>query len=393
MLGGARRFTFSGMEDGRHLAELLSHYRDHRSAYLAWVADRGYEPSLALPNYRRALVAWYEATIDPVSAYAGDTFAYLTALAGVYYRAPAAEEETFLAANPLDYLPRTIQLSDEEQRLLAGLARSPDCRALLLLSDYHRLEPTAILRATGGTLGDLANRIDDCRQTVGAPGPDSDRWQNVITVAGRQDLISTLEREARSGPVAKAPVAAAAEIPSAAAAVPLTPRGGKFRWPRPATVVAGLLFGVLGWLVYTTFGTATPAALSTDYFEPYPNPFATVAPATEADRDLQRILMDYDRGHYRTAYDELLPVADAYPAAPLYLGVCALALDDPGRAREWLDRIPADSAYRDAADWYDALAILAGGGGAAGAKPILDSIVASPGHPYRPPAAELLSDL
>ena len=120
--------------------------------------------------------------------------------------------------------------------------------------------------------------------------------------------------------------------------------------------------GVLAWLAYDTFGEASPDRLVTDYFAPYPNVFDTAPPTTEAERDLQRILYDYDRKNYAAAYDELLPVADYYPAAPLYLGVCALALNDPQRARQWLARVKADSAYRDAADWYDALATLALGG-------------------------------
>ena len=108
--------------------------------------------------------------------------------------------------------------------------------------------------------------------------------------------------------------------------------------------------------------------------------------------DLQRILYYYERGDYRMAYDELLPTADAYPASPLYLGVSALALGDAARARQWLEEVPADSPYRDAAEWYDALAQLHLGA-AAGAKLTLESIARSAGHPYRTPAQQLLSDL
>ncbi len=145
------------------------------------------------------------------------------------------------------------------------------------------------------------------------------------------------------------------------------------------------------WLLYDTFGQ-DPDGLAATYFAPYPNIFDANPPATEADRDLQRILYYYDRGEYRTAYDELLPTAPAYPASPLYLGVSALALHDPQRAGEWLNQIPSTSPFYPAARWYQALARLEMGA-TAGAKALLQQIAESSDHPYRSEATELLSDL
>lgn len=371
------------MQNGHHLAALVAHYRNYRDAYLAWVADRGYEPSLALPNYRRALVAWYEASIDSVDAYAGEPYQYITAVAGVYYGAPPAESAAFLGGNPLDYLPETIRLDDDGKLLLNSLDQAGTCKELMLLSDYHRLDPTALQRVFEGNLAELSRRIDDCRQGIGAPSPDAPRWKSVVTIAGRLDLIHTLERE-------ETPTVAT--VPTPVPEVAISRRKSDHNLPSPAIILAGLLFGILLWLLYDTFNGRSPERLFAEYFSPYPNVFATSPPLTDIDRDLQRILEDYDRGDYRTAYDELLPTADHYPASPLYLGVCALALGDHIRARQWLARIQADSPYRDAAEWYDALAALDSGADA-GANISLERIADASGHPYRDRARQLLSDL
>jgi hypothetical protein len=79
------------------------------------------------------------------------------------------------------------------------------------------------------------------------------------------------------------------------------------------------------------------------------------------EKDLKDILYYYDRQDYRSAYEELLPVAQAYPAAPLYLGVCALALEQPNRALEWFEQIPTNGYYHPFSEWYEALAFLAEG--------------------------------
>ncbi|CAH0998707.1 hypothetical protein LEM8419_00053 [Neolewinella maritima] len=382
------------MQDGRHLAELLAYHRQYRADYLEWAAARGYPEQAALHNYRRALVGWYEASMDPTHPYRGEVLYYVTALAATYFGAPPPQDTVPLGDNPLDHLPRTVQLDAGSQQLLTRLQALPEAdRELLLLADYHRLDPPALLRALDGEDEDpdvLTDPLEDTRARAGLDGPAAELlWPSVITVAGRQDLLATLQSAAPATPQTSSDSPVRTNETSD---VSLTRRAPAFNWPSAGIVLAGALFGVLLYLAYTTFGGATTGSLYTKYFEPYPNIFTVREPATEDERDLQRILYYYDRGEYRTAYDELLPTAAAYPAAPLYLGVTALALNDPARAREWLAELPDQSPHRPAAQWYDALAQL-GQGGAAGAKHTLQAIAAAPDHPYRRQAQQLLSDL
>ena len=51
---------------------------------------------------------------------------------------------------------------------------------------------------------------------------------------------------------------------------------------------AAVLFGAFAWLLYDTFYAPSPDTLYAEYFEPYPNLFATTPPTTEDERDLQR---------------------------------------------------------------------------------------------------------
>ncbi len=393
------------MQDGRHLAELLAHYRSYRTAYLDWAAEHDYPEATALHNYRRALVGWYETSMDPERPYRGDVLDYLTTVAGVYFGQSRPAEEVPLGDDPLQHLPRTITLDATGQQLLARFEALPeDCRQLLLLADYHQLTPTALARALDTpNLATLHDQLEACRTrlTSRAPTPDDAasyqpdhalHWPAIITLAGRKDLLSTLAKS-------PAPAAPPPEMPT----TPTTPptsippatqqsNNAPRQKPSPAILLAGLLFGVFLYLAYTTFGGSSTGSLYDRYFAPYPNIFADQPPQTDDERDLQRILYHYDRGDYRTAYDELLPTADAYPAAPLYLGVTALELDNPERAREWFRQIAADSPYRDAAEWYSALAQLAQGG-AAGARTMVQRLANSPGHPYQAEAQQLLSDL
>ena len=374
------------MQNGRHLAELLAYHRQYRQPYLDWVAEQGFAADRALPNYRRALVGWYEASMDAEHPYRGEVFEYVKALAAVYYGQPPAREEIPLGGHPLDHLPRAAKLAPEGQELLQRFQLLPAAgREALLLADYHRLTPAALAQALDiADPEELNDHLDDLRHTTGVVTPAAElHWSTAVTVAGRQDLISTLERE--GAPPEKLP-------PAAPPGVTLSRRRRlRFNMPSAGILVAGLLFGVLLYLLYTTFGDRSTAVYS-DYFTPYPNLFTTEPPRTEEERDLQRILYYYDRGDYRTAYAELLPTADAYPAAPLYLGVSALALGDAARAREWLARLPADSPYRDAAEWYAALASLQLGGDA-GTRASVEEVASAVGHPYQQQAQQLLSDL
>ena len=390
------------MQDGRHLAELLAHHRSHRTAYLDWAADHDYPEPAALHNYRRALVGWYETSMDPERPYRGDVLDYLTTVAAVYFGQTRPAEDVPLDNNPLQHLPRTITLDATGQQFLAHFESLPeDCRQLLLLADYHHLTPTALARALDAPdLATLHDQLEACRTRAGIDQPDHAlHWPAVITLAGRKDLLSTLTKSPAPG-FHLGPLPQMTQTTSATPTTPIPPPPPATQQPNnaprqplsPAILLAGLLFGVFLYLAYTTFGVTSTGSLYDRYFAPYPNIFADQLPETEDERDLQRILYYYDRGDYRTAYDELLPTAEAYPAAPLYLGVTALELDNPDRAREWFRQIAADSPYRDAAEWYSALAQLAQGG-AAGAKATVQRLANSPGHPYQTRAQQLLSDL
>ncbi|NJB86897.1 hypothetical protein GGR26_002674 [Lewinella marina] len=382
------------MQNGRLLAELRQHYAEYLDDYLAWVADRGYPVEGALVNYRRALIAWYEARKQTDDPYTGDVFEYITVVAERYFTGETSRKGDFpLGSGPLDYLPRTVRLEEPGRELLARLNARNDCRELLLLADYHQLEPAVIARVLDREedAETLTEEIAACRRSLELESPGGSLlYIPVITVAGRQDLMETLGRNTPPPPPVDSPEPAAAPPKD----VRLSPR---HRWrigtPTPAIVVAGLLTGILLWLVYDTFyARASPEGLYATYFAPYPNPFADSPPATYEERDLNQILYYYDRGDYHRAYEELLPTADAYPAAPLYLGVSALALNDPARAEEWLARLPADSPYRDPADWYAALAALAREDHSR-ARSRLTRITQDANHPYRSQAADLLGEL
>ena len=390
------------MQDGRRLAELRQYNTKLFPDYTAWREARELPAEPARLNFHRALVAWYEAGLQPDRAYKGEVLQYVTTVAGVYYADPTLETERFpLGDGPLDFLPETVQLDEAGRQMLQRLKRSGECQQLLLLSDYHRMESAVVARALDleEELDELPERILDCREAVTQGNPElALRYDDVLRVAGRQDLMQTLERETEPRePEAETETVEEAPPPvirphSRSEDVKVSPRR-RIRLPStsPGMIVAAVLCGVLLWLAWDTWGGAAPDRLAAAHFEPYPNIYATEPPQTEADRDLERILYYYDRGDYRTAYDELLPAADAYPAAPLYLGVSALALDDPIRAREWFLRLNATSPYRDAADWYDALALLALDEREAGLA-ALRRIAGAAGHPYAAAAREVVRE-
>ncbi|MEM9529092.1 MAG: hypothetical protein AAGA31_20955, partial [Bacteroidota bacterium] len=216
-------------------------------------------------------------------------------------------------------------------------------------------------------------------------------WAGVITVAGRQDLMETLLRE--EAKYAKKRRIAPAAAPSEVKLSPRkTPTLGNFKIPDLQSILAFCLFCALAWLAFTTFGQAAPERKAVAYFEPFPNIFDRMQPRNEEERDLKRILYYYDRKDYQTAYEELLPVAPAYPAAPLYLGVSALALEQPSRALDWFEQIEPGTYYRPYAEWYEALAYLAEGRKPAATIALRD-ISETRGHPYQVKARELLRGL
>lgn len=455
------------MQQGQHLAALTRYYTGFRTSFLEWAAERFQQPTdISLANYRRALIAWYEATIRPTDPYTGKTDAFVKAMVDYYFHPTTIEPSLTGAAmpvgddlatgtfeRPLHYIPRPIRLSGPQQQMLAGFQQmSGKCKELILMVEYHRIEYgriAEVLDVPGG-ITDVKERLHKCRvlvhegwQTYGITDPaqlptpaDDDLieayfsgeletterwavearipndpffrkamelredWSEVLTVAGRQDLMETLQREeagiARgTSPQNSAPAAAPGISRVEGDDVKLSRRGtwlDGLTMPGWQSILAILLVAALAYLAYTTFGAGAPDRKAVANFEPFPNIFASAEPRTEDERDLQRILYYYDRGDYATAYDELLPVADAYPAAPLYLGVSALALEQPSRALEWFDRIPDGNYYRPYAEWYEALAYLSEARSEAG-RATLSDIAETPDHPYRQRAERLLTEI
>lgn len=360
-------------------------------------------------------------------------------------RLPIAELGFEQEQNPLNHLPRPIHLNETQQLMLRLFQEmGTTCRELLMMTDYHQLSPDRIAEVLGvdGQIYEVEARRGKCllmvregwqasgiTDPVYIPSPADEQlidryfageldttqrwdvearrpgdavfrhamelredWAEVLTVAGRQDLMETLLREEERYATKRTPAPA-----SAPKDVKLSPRKrtfdfGGLRLPTLETVTAVILFCALGWLAITTFGDAAPDKKAVANFQPYPNIFDRVEPRNEQERDLERILYYYDRKDYVNAYEELLPVAHAYPAAPLYLGVSALALEQPTRALDWFGKIPADDYYRPIADWYEALAYLAEGRKRT-ATTILTDISETNGHAFKDKATRLLREL
>lgn len=442
---------------GQFLAALPRNFHALRGPFLQWAEPYNQANEVVLGHLRRALIGWYEASIDQTDPYAGKVNHYVQRVAEVYFsgkmeeavmaaeRMPLAELGLSEAQNPLNHLPRPIHLNTTQQLMLTQFKdMGKNCQDLLLMSEYHKLTATRMAEVLKleGRLAQLEDQRSKCMLMVRegwqaggiidlghTPSPldeelinryysgelgvaerwdvearrpvDSvfrqamelrEDWAEVITVAGRQDLMETLMREEAKYAV-KRPSA-----PAAAPKVKLSPRRkggiqvGKVELPDLQTLLAVGLFAVFCWLGWTTFGPGSVQRKSVANFEPYPNIFERYAPRDESERDLKRILYYYDRADYQTAYDELLPVAQAYPAAPLYLGVSALALEQPTRALDWLEQIPEGSFYHPTAEWYEALAYLAEGRKDA-AVILLEDISETPGHEFRGAAGRLLGEL
>lgn len=454
--------------EGQHLAELPRYFHEYRAPYLEWAAVFERPRAESLAHYRRALIGWYEARIAPQDPYLGRVYDYVTTIADRYFSGENSvatyqglvDTDLPLAQNALNYLPRTVHLDETQQLMLRQFhAMGKSCQDVLLMADYHHLDATAIGKALEipGQLEEVRSRRRKCMlmaregwQSTGildpvlVPSPADEQlidryfanqlntterwevearrpvdsvfrrgmelredWMDVITVAGRQDLMETLEREeARHGENSntatntnKSPGQRSGEPAAPPPNVKLskrsrrTPNLGKISVPGAAQSLLSvvLLAGFL-YLLYDTFGGNSSNARYAAYFEPFPNIFNRYEPQTAEERDLEDILYYYDRRDYRNAYEELLPVADAYPAAPLYLGVSALALDQPARAQDWLVRIQPGEPYYQHAQWYEALATL-GTGSRPGAASILEEIVRERRHPYRQRAMDLLEEL
>lgn len=432
---------------GLFLAELIQYYHHYRSAFLTWSIGIQPDDEAAVLNYQRAMLAWYEARIRSEQPYTGDVYHFIQ-VASTHYAGHVIKAEGDWGANnqarthqdPLRYLPHPISLNDTQKIMSRQfLELGQNCRELLLLAYYHRLSDdrlSEVLEMADGPEQSATKRrqcllmvrerwqntgiMDALKTASSAQHLLIDRyyrhelnvaerwevealrstdpllleamslreeWQDCLFIAGRQDTLATLQREEAAYRPSKSAPAALGRVKIN---LPNLPRVSLPKDVQTYLVVA--LLGLLGWLLFTTFvGGSKEEQLFRTYFKPFPSP-ETPINGTAADNDLAKMLLFYDQGDYLTAYDELLPAASAYPSAPLYLGISALALNQPQRALDWFNQYETTNEYRPYADWYTALAHLALGRRPA-ALSLLVEIASTLNHPYELPATQLIEQL
>lgn len=424
---------------GYYLAELVKHYHRLRPIYLEWAEPYFDNRKDAIATYQRSLLAWYEARIDPSEPYAGDVMVYLRAATAGYtntlddFRREWEESgPAALGPNPLNYLPRSVTLDPDRRIMLEQWQKLPEAeRQLLLLAYYHQLSDHRLhkvlnlgkdaesatrarrvalrlvrdgWRAGGLTDDDLVLSpeqavvvdryargelpVDQRWEVEARRSSDTlfrrglelrEDWEEVIKLLGRQDTLENLRDEEQQ--YAPPPPQPGHRIDPARS------------WKQVQGILTVLLIGVLGYLLFITFWANPERDLFAKYFRPFPN--ITKTEQYEPDpleEELGDILIPYDQRNYLAAYDELLPAATAYPSAPLYLGVCALALDNPQRAIDWFGQYLPGDRYHPYARWYLALAYLAQERGPLALEE-LSEIASVPGHPYEQSAARLIEDL
>lgn len=426
---------------GYYLAELIKHYHHYRDEYLDWALPLFNTRTEAILTYQKALAGWYEARIRRHEPYVGEIMVFLKAATSAYNGTLDTFNEEWsdqglasLGPNPVRYLPRSVRLSVEQEKMIdLYLKMNQADRDLLILAYYHQLSDHrlhAVLdigtRASEATRARRAAllrlreqwRLNGIVENAYQATPEQEeiidrylrdeldvtqRWEveaerssdevfrlalqlredfeEGLRLAGRRDTLETLVRE---------------EDRYAAPKVNLSA-------PRPSIVsggsvqafLAAALFGVLLYLLYLTFAPATEQQLFAEYFRPFPN--VTLLPdstgwVSPEEEELGDILEAYDQQNYLVAYDELLPAASAYPSARMYLGVSALALEQPQRALEWFDQYLPAEKYYPYARWYMALAYLADGRDRAALRELVE-IAGTPGHPYEIPATKLIEAL
>lgn len=426
---------------GYYLAELVKHYHELRAPYLKWAEATFSSKSQAVAIYQKSLLAWYESRIQQEDPYTGDVMLFLQAATAGYtntldaFRSEWAEQGfATLRQNPITFLPRGIHLQPHQQQMLSAFRdMDQEVKDLLLLSYYHQLSDHRIHKVlnVGKDAADATRQRRRClrllrddwqkiglldkslhaspeqqevvdrflrgelavaqrweveaRRTNDALFRESlqlrEDWQDCLRLVGRQDTLETLKSEEKTfEPKVK-----------------LEPkrmiRSFNFGWLQTSLLVA--LAGILMYLLYTTFGPTDEKELFTAYFRPFPN----ITQVNNSDKkpdpleaELDEMLIPYDRKDYRTAYDELLPAATAYPSAPLYLGVCALALNQPQRAIDWLNHYLPGDKYHPYSRWYISLAYLAQDRRNAALDELVE-IASISGHPYEAPATRLIEAL
>lgn len=418
---------------GQYLAALLGYYHQHREEYLRWVGEELPRED-AITNYQRAWLAWYEARLQPQSPYEDTPFDFVRVAAAHYagWEVAQASPVQAMAAmplqDPLDYLPQPLRLHEQQLQLFKQLKEmASSCKELLLLSYYHRLSDQRLAEVL--SLGsETTSKRRQCMLMVrerwkqsglmdplkSAPPKEQEyidqyfrheldvegrwevegqrsrdvlfrdafllreEWEDCIRLVGRQDLMETLAREESRYQTPKTPKAT------------YTPPPFRLVLPRAlAPYLIALLLGLFAWLALQTFGPSREAKLFAAFYTELPPPVKT---NDQMGLDLAQMLQPYEEGNYLEAYDELLPAANAYPAAPLYLGICALSLGQGQRALDWFNQYLPGDTYRPYADWYSALAYLALKQKAA-AVAMLAEISGKAGHPYEKRATDLLEAL
>ncbi len=419
---------------GQYLAALLNYYHQHREAYLAWVEEE-LSPADAIAHYQRGWLAWYEARLQPEDPYTADPFDFVKVAAAHYagweVAIPSGVQTlaATLVQDPIRYLPPALRLNELQLQLFKQIQElGPSCKELLLLAHYHRLSEQRLGEVLG-LGGEAAVKRRQCMlmlrerwKQTGLLDPvksastkeqelidlyfqgnlDIERrwevevqrssdvqfrdafllreeWEDCILLAGRQDLMETLSREEKryhqKPPGAK---------------TSYTPPAIRLPFPREAMpYLLVLLAGLFIWLALQTFGPSKEQKLFTAFYSELPPPVRT---NDQMGNDLAQMLTPYTQGNYLLAYDELLPAANAYPAAPLYLGISALSLAQPQRALDWFDQYLPGDVYKPYAEWYSALAYLQLKQKAA-AIGMLADITGKSGHPYEKKAADLLEAL
>lgn len=418
---------------GQYLAALLGYYHQYREDYLQWVGEELPRED-AITNYQRAWLAWYEARLRAVGPYEDAPYDFVRIAAAHYAGwevAPSSGVQLMAAMpvqDPLDYLPPALRLNDLQLQLFKQIQEmTASCKELLLLSYYHRLSDQRLAEVLGlggeasakrrqcmlmvrerwkqsGLMDPLQSaapkeqeRIDhyfryelDVEGRWEVEGQRSrdvlfrdafllrEEWEDCIRLAGRQDLMETLAREESRYQIAKKATS--------------NYRAPSFRINLPSEIapyLIGVLLLLFAGLAFQTFAPSKEAKLFAAHYTELPPPVKT---NDQMGLDLAKMLAPYEKGNFAEAYDELLPAANAYPAAPLYLGLCALSLDQPQRALDWFDQYLPGDTYRPYADWYSALAYLALRQSAA-AVGMLAEITGQPNHPYGKRAADLLEVL
>ncbi len=412
-------------ESGIYLAELRRVYQAERADYLEWAAAYPTHLDVKLAAYQRAVLAWYEATIRPDDPYRGPARPLIErAATEELTRSGAAPAAVPVPGAEAAETLQKLELGDLQKAMLKQFGElGESCRNLLLLAYYHHLSDarlSEVLPVAGGT-AELTEKRQQCllmvRERWANSGlfahdtfPGSDRenlidrhlrgettaeerwqvdnlaaqdtafatalerlamWREALRQPGREDVLRTLaEQETRQAPPPE-PV--------------VEPAGSNF-W---TYVIGGVLLLGIGYVGLTYFGPSESERLALAYFQPYPDVLTTSAEA-RGDERLAELFQPYRFNDYAQAYDNLLPLAGTYPSVHFYLGVCALGMDQPQRAAEWLEQVAPGESFYPAADWYLALAYLAADRGREG-KARLIRMSNEAGHPYARQANELLA--